>query len=144
MTRRLSAALALAAALSGCGLDLGPSEATGTYALRTDSPVAWENPSVRVTILADTLRLLGDGDGLRSSVEQLDFASPALRDTTVASLRTYRYEVDGGRIEVDFVCPPTALCSPPPHMWGSVTRDGLDLRALVDPALRLRYERVGG
>lgn len=67
---------------------------------------------------------------------------PPSRNTTLSSDPPYRYRERGGVLELEYVCPPHALCAPPPHLGGRVTRDGLQLREAFDPTRLLRYSRL--
>ncbi len=55
--------------------------------------------------------------------------------------RTEPLHLAGETIELELVCPPNALCTAPPHLWGRATAEELELRAAVDPRPLLRYRR---
>lgn len=137
---RLVAVICILASL-GCESVLDPSVAPAAYALRSSArPAVLQNSSVRIEVLSDTLWLREDGNARRVVQESFDFAAGP--DTTLTHEEPYRYERRGNVIEFDLVCPPNALCSPPPHLWGKFTPEGLELRSAVDPRTLLRYGRV--
>jgi hypothetical protein len=98
----------------------------------------WEG--VRATLLADTLRFEPDGSAVRSGSTHYDYAT--FRDTTLHTSAPYLHQTNGSRVELELVCPPNALCSPPPHLWGTLTSEGLVLKAAEDPRPTLRYRRI--
>jgi len=137
---RLLLSIGLLSSLLACESALSPGVSTGVYALRSADPVVLQNSSVRIEVLADTIWLESGGSARRVVREHLDYVS--FRDTTVTRTEPYRYETDGASIEMEYVCPPNALCAPPPHIWGHVTDEGLELRFLVDPRPLVRYRRI--
>lgn len=143
MRPRILLALAVPAVLA-CESGLLPqpqAEVAGTFALDvSDGPVVLQWASVRATLLADTLRLKSDGTLVRSGRTHYDYDT--FPDTTVSSTVPYLHQTEGFRIELEYVCPPNALCSPPPHLWGTVTGESLVLKAAEDPRATLRYRRI--
>lgn len=141
MLRPLLAAALLLPALAGCDSVLGSRapEVAGGYELVSAPAVVVENEGARVELLADTLWFYPDGTGRRISHTAHAYAT---RDTLLRSDQEYGYTVRRGVVEIEFPCGPTALCSGPPHLWGTRTQDGLELRFLGNPGELLEYRRV--
>lgn len=138
--RKLAAVSLACAALLGCESGFAP-ELSERYSLHP--PAVLENEVVRIEILSETLSLYEDGTARREYRQHLDYASgAAARDTTLDAAERYTYEVEGSRIELAAICPPNALCVPPPHIWGTVTDAGLELHSHFDPDAVLTYRRV--
>jgi hypothetical protein len=117
------------------------SEFVGTYVLDvSDGSVVLRWDSVRATILADTLRFREEGRASRRVITHYDYAT--FRDTTVDTYIPYLHQKKGFRVELEYVCPPNALCGPPPHLWGNVAGRALVLRTAEDPRPALRYRRI--
>jgi hypothetical protein len=145
MRPRILLALALIVpAVLACESALLPQpepEASGTFVLDvSDGPVVLRWASVRATLLADTLRFKSDGTAVRSGRTHYDYDT--FRDTTLSTSSPYRHHTEGFRLELELVCPLNALCSPPPHLWGTVTGESLVLHAAEDPRPTLRYRRI--
>jgi hypothetical protein len=144
MRPRILLALAVAVpAVLACEARILPQPETvvvGTFVLDADGPVLLQWQGVRATLLADTLRFNPDGTLVRSGSTHYDY--DAFRDTTLYTSERYLHRTEGSRVELELVCPPNALCSPPPHLWGTLTRSGLVLKAAVDPRPTLRYRRL--
>ena len=138
---RIATVVALLACLPGCDAVLTPDLATGAYALRSGSSDVLQNPSVRIQIVADTLWLQGDGTARRVLRQFLDYGT--YPDTTLTSEESYRYRRSGRTIEFEYQCPPNALCSAPPHLWGKIGVGEMELRSAFDPRALLRYRRFG-
>jgi hypothetical protein len=127
--------------------DAGVGGAGTTYVLRSAAgrpiPAVWiRNPSVSVTVLADTIRLRGQGRGSRVLVEEyLEEVpgTPVKRNEAIE----FEYVRQGDRIEISFPCPGLALCVAPPHFVGRVTNHGLVFDHALSYAVPLGYERVG-
>lgn len=116
-------------------------EAAGTFVLDVSAgPVVLQWASVRATLLADTLRFKPDGSLIRSGRTHYDYDT--FRDTTLHSSFPYLHRTEGFRIELEYVCPPNALCSGPPHLWGAISSNALVLHAAEDPRPALRYRRI--
>lgn len=113
-------------------------EVAGTFAL--EGPVVLQWASVRATLLADTVRFKSDGTLVRSGRTHYDYDT--FRDTTVSSAFPYLHRTEGFRVELEYVCPPNALCAPPPHLWGTIAGESLVLKAAEDPRATLRYRRI--
>lgn len=141
MIRRIAALALLCSAVSACdsATDVTPA---ARYGLDTDPPVVLANDVARIELLRDEFQLDGDGKARRELTQRVDYVSPGIRDTTVTYNEQYFYRVDGRTIEMEALCPPDALCAPPPHVWGRVTGEGLELRSLVAPDVLLTYRRV--
>ncbi len=141
MIRRIAAFALLCSAASACrsATDV---DAAARYALDVNPPVVIQNSVVRIELLQDRLDLNEDGTARRELTQRLDYVSPAGRDTTVSFDEDYVYRIEGSRIEMEAVCPPNALCAAPPHVWGTVTADGLELRTLMAPDVVLTYHRL--
>ena len=143
MRPRILLALALAVpTVLACESGLMPQPDTvivGTFVLDTD-PVLFQWEGVRATLLADTLRFQPNGTLVRSGRTHYDYDT--LRDTTLYASAPYLQYTNGSRVELELVCPPNALCGPPPHLWGTLTSKGLVLKAAEDPGPTLRYRRI--
>ena len=139
MRRLLLACLLVAAPLAACETVLDPDTFVGSYTLLEGGAVL-RNSVVRASIVTDSLWLNRDGTARRVTRERLEYADTT-RDTTLVLEAPYEYEVDGTRIELAYVCPPNALCTPPPHLWGEISTRGLVLRDAFDPSVSLQYVR---
>lgn len=144
MIRRSALFTLLLATLTGCDSILGSGAPTGIYQLDVSSPVVLQNGDVRRHLLQDVLTLNDDGTAHRRARERVESTSGAFRDTTLVVEQELRYHANGARIELEFVCGPAALCSPPPHVWGRATTRGdvIELQMLFDPDVRLIYRNV--
>lgn len=133
-TRFAPALLALAAAWS-CDqpLPLDPDEVSGTYVLEsvggTPLPaLVSDGEMFTVRMVADTFRLTRERTGARSYALRVRSNAVAGQPEEAASVQTgLAYQLRGERIEFEFICPPNALCAPPPHWVGRVTATGLRL-----------------
>jgi hypothetical protein len=141
MIRRLAALALLCSAVSACD-SATDADVAARYALNVNPPVVIQNESARTELLQDHLWLNEDGTARREVTQRIDYVLPALRDTTLSYEESYRYVVDGGTIEMEAMCPPNALCAAPPHLWGRVTADGLELRMIAAPDVALTYRRL--
>jgi hypothetical protein len=106
----------------------------------TDGPVVLQYGRVRATLLEDTFRFKPDGTAVRSGRTHYDHTT--FRDTTLNRSDPYRHHTEGLRVELQYLCPPNALCTPPPHLWGTIVGDELVLHAAEDPRPTLRYRRI--
>ena len=127
-------------ALGSCDTGLDTNDMVGEYVLQ-GTPAVLHPDHGRLEIRADTLRLHGGGSATRVSLEAYESESDSYAVLFVAE---YRYSIRNGRVELEFMCPPNALCTPPPHIWGSPTSSGLILRHAIDPGVPLLYERTAG
>jgi len=143
MRPRILLALAIPAVLA-CESGLLPQpqpEVEGTFVLDvTDGPAVFQRTSLRIMLLADTLRFKSDGTAVRSGRTHYDHDT--FRDTTLNTTAPYRHHTEGMRIELEYVCPPNALCSGPPHLWGAISGKAAVLHAAEDPRATLRYRRI--
>lgn len=117
-----------------------PPSPSAVYTLT--APAVLQSPSVRMEILSETLSLYPNGSAQREFRQRVDYVDPAGRDTTAELKSAYTYTVTGDSIAFAAACNDTALCAPPPHAWGKLTSDGLELRLPFDPAAVLRYRRL--
>lgn len=126
--------------------DVGPADLAAVYVLRSagDAPVpaVWiSNPSVTITVLADTIRLREGGQGERALVERYredtPFAPGVRREGT-----DFEYERREDRIAISLPCPDLASCVAPPHFVGRISNDGLVFDRALNYRTPLRYERV--
>jgi hypothetical protein len=142
MLRIRTAALLACAALAACSGGITPPPApSDVFTLTT--PAVLENEVVRIEIQSDLLSLYADGTARREYRQRMDYVSPAGRDTTLEYRSDYTFaRTDGSTLTFASVCDDTALCAPPPHLWGQQTAAGLELRSHFDPDVVLRYRRV--
>ena len=120
---------------SACGSSTGPSETPGVYVLRqvADNPlpaILTENENYTTYVLADTLRLHGNGTGSVSEVlESVPVGSdlPAPGPMHIKTDFTYTTTANGD-LEITFLCPPMALCIAPPHLIARLIPKGLNAR----------------
>jgi hypothetical protein len=134
-SHRVSRGLAAASLslLTSCGEPTSPSRAAGVYVLTQVAgdalPTALlTNESVRIMVIADTLRLSPDGTGVRTSAYRTDFLS--ILDKAPESSehsQAFSFRVTGDRVEIGFHCPPNANCAPPPHIIATRSGEGLDI-----------------
>jgi hypothetical protein len=146
MNRSLVALAVLCSALAGCEGIGDPEDLVASYTLDVDPAVVYVQDQVRVQVMEDRFWLREDGTADREIVERIDYPSPGPRDTTITRDEEYRYETDASMdvsaIELTAVCDPRALCVPGPHLWGQMTREGMELRWLRDPDVLLSYRRL--
>lgn len=139
MIRNRAAVLLACAALVACG---GPATLPDVAVRFTlEPPAVLQNEVVRIEILSETLLLFGDGTAQRLYRQRMDYVDPAGRDTTLEYQSDYTYRIEGFGITFASVCNDTALCAPPPHLWGQRTATGLELRSHFDPDALLRYRQ---
>lgn len=134
--RRVLAALAAVLFTAGaCDLSLESGSLAGTYALASYGgdplpAVAFDDTERgRLELLADTLRLRGDGTGSRVTVSR--WRPPGATATLPTERRESQlgYEVRGNRLEISFVCGPHELCAEGPHLTGRA--NGASIRLTV-------------
>lgn len=145
LVRSLPAGLSLLAALS-CGQPTAPLNTGGTYALVRVAGDALpaqtlDNGYVRIASIADTLRFRPDGTGTSVSVERVQ-QLPDAAPTVVRFEGTFRYSLDGTRVEIAFVCGPLANCVAPPHMVGRSTANGIRFTFVLTSRVPQDYDRV--
>lgn len=127
--RAWSVRVAAAVILSGCSLH-EPRQVEAEYVLSTVDgevlpAVIAENELAVVRVIADTIRLYGNGTGVRARVTEttsdvtLDVVEPRPR-----SPESFVYRITGDRFEADFPCPPEASCVAPPHLVGTLSDAG--------------------
>ena len=149
MSVRLTAMLAmlpLAALTLGCHETFGPDDVAGTYVLErvggAQLPAeVFSDGTGSVRIAADTLRLQTNGRGSIVSERVIVPSGTAPASPTSSRLESALiFRVVDGRIEMDFVCPPNALCAAGPHLTGRRYAGGLLVEApsLADAPLRYR------
>jgi hypothetical protein len=127
-------------AVVACSDGLNPFVPGEVYVLRSIGgdplpAVAGQFGSITLLVLADTLRLLPNGAGVRAQVEVQDFATDEvlLRDL-VPRRSSFTYLRTGDRIEFTLACPPEASCVAGPNMVGLL--EGNILEVELDPPRR--------
>jgi hypothetical protein len=139
MIRNRAAAFLACIALVACAQPATLPERTAIFTLTP--PAVLQNEVVRIEILSETLTLFDDDTALRQYRQRMDYVDPAGRDTTLEYQSEYTYRIDGMSITFASVCNDTALCAPPPHLWGQRIGNGLELRSHFDPDAVLRYRQ---
>lgn len=140
-------AIAAAVMLAGCSL-YEPRELEGEYVLSTVAgealpAIVVDNGFAVLRVIADTLRLYGDGTGVRITV--VDITSEVTIDGTEPRHRWeegFSYRVTVGRFEAEFPCPPNASCIAPPHLVGTLGDAGPILTFAVGWRVPLAYSRI--
>lgn len=140
--RTLAAACLVSSGLAACDGVADPSALAGRYTLDVDPPVVLATRDVRIQILHDILRVDADGTAVREVREAIDYTDPALRDTTLESTHDFRWSASGSSVEFTYVCPPFALCSGEPTLWGRVHGNAMRLENYVQPGVPLVYRRA--
>ena len=144
---RRTAVLALCTLMAACSDPIGPSDVAGVYELELIDgeplpAVLFSNEYYIVRVLSDTITLRADGTGTISGVQEfeslqegVESEGPRARETQI------RFGVRNNRIDIEFLCPPNALCTQGPHIVAWKTSDGLSARY---PALGpgLIYTRI--
>lgn len=105
-----------------------------------EAPVTRESSDARFTLLADTLRLSNDGSALRSTRSVFTIANRT--DTTFRADARYLFELDGGGIELTYICGPAELCGPAPHYTGRFEDGRMIIRPVNSNDSALRYTRI--
>jgi len=145
-SRRL-ALLACSFITLGCTDSLAPEDVAGLYVLERigSEPlpaVMWENELNTVLVTSGTIRLRPDGSGTVSGTEESIPRQDGLPATNTSRLDVpIRFRTDGVRIEIEFLCPANANCSPPPHIVARPTLGGLRVTLFHAPIL-MHYARV--
>jgi hypothetical protein len=101
------------------------------------------NGSVRIAMIADTLRRSPDGTGVRISAYRTEF--PSIPDTVPESSalsQSFSFRVAGNRVEIGFHCLPNANCAPPPHVSTTRAGAGLDVEFAGGTRVPQRYRIV--
>lgn len=127
----------LLSAITSCDSVLQPEDIAMEYVLLQATPMVFGSGVHQYEIVADTLRLAADGSGSEVVVMVPTQGGPSFR-----RIDPYVYRIRGDSLELTFVCPPDADCTPPPHFIGKVTDTGLSLRSPHDPRVRREYDRV--
>lgn len=144
---RISLVLPSLLALLAAGCDatnlLQPEEVAGEYVLESLNgsplPAVWfSSETATFHVLADTLRLGADRLGSHVRAARTDYPD-ARPDEVHTATGQLSYRIRSRRIEFGYTCPPTALCTPPPHTLGRL--DGSTL-VVVDGEAELRYRRL--
>ena len=110
--RSVAIASVLLAAGMACDDPLSPEDVAGTYvlsSLRGESlpAVLWETETSEARLLADTLRLHADGSG--TDVWLYEYTT-ALGPLPRRLEHLLEFEVNDGRLEGAYVCPPGTTC----------------------------------
>lgn len=79
------------------------------------------NPDFNDRIHADTMAFASGGVGERRT--QYDSYQGTLR----LDLVRFTYTRTGDRVEINFECPPGAVCIAPPHLAGTISTTGLTI-----------------
>jgi|RhiMetdeSRZDD1v2_1073273.scaffolds.fasta_scaffold785135_2 hypothetical protein len=142
-TTLLGLALPAAWLASACHEPLSVQDVVGTYVLQRVAgdplpTLLFANEHITLRVLADTLRLTGDGSGVLARVAEAEHPNTSVPPDTVHGESAFRFHLARGRIEVAFECPINANCAPPPHIVARRTPDGL----LVEAALGARVPQV--
>ena len=136
-SRNLLALLALATV--GCeSIASAPPAIPATYVL--EAPVTSQSEGIRFTLVTDTLRISTGGGAERRTRWEVEY--PDRRDPVTARTSPYLYELQGGKIELTYICGPAELCAPGPHYIGQFTDGGLILEPAGSQAPMLRYRRI--
>jgi hypothetical protein len=134
----------------GCRDSLGPKPVADTFALQRVAgdplpTVLYDNGLIATRVISDTIRLQNDGTGTISGVRETAPLQPGITAEPPTHRTTdIHYQVDGGRIQITYDCPPGALCVPPPHLIADLTENGLQVRwgPRMDGRNPLLYTRV--
>lgn len=142
MRPRFLLALAVPAVLA-CESGLLPQpnpQIEGTFVLDvSNGPVQLRGAPVQATLLADTLHFEADGSVVRSW--RMHHIYETLRESNVHWTAPYSRRTQGIRVELQYICPPNALCAPT-YLRGNLIDDGLVLKASENPRRTLRYHRI--
>lgn len=131
----------------GCELATAPQPAPGTYVLRSVAgdplpTVQFATEYITVRVLADTLRLRADGTGTERILQQAHLSTSTIPEPPEARESDVRYRTRRNRIELEYICPPNALCAAPPHLRGRLARGGLVFDYALGMRAPLVYERI--
>ena len=142
--RRVVGALFTVVAASGCGDGTGAG-ALEFYLLERFEGSAlpalvFETGGASSTVLEGTVLLVRGGTGqITATRRNVDAVSPQGRVET--SRLNITYEVHGTRIEITYVCPPTADCIAGPHLTGELVGSRLAIGAAVSSKPASIYRR---
>ena len=147
---RLSAMLALSMFSTlalGCHNSLGPDDIAGTYVLERvgDDPLPAEvfrDAHGVVSILADTLRLGANGRGGYTSLRVIDLIGSESPQMPSRLEQALTFRIIGSRIEIQFACPPNALCLAGPHLIARQETRGLVVEESLVADTPLHYRRI--
>jgi hypothetical protein len=144
---RLILALLIISTGSGCSDGFGPSNFAGSYVLErvgadTLPAVVYTSEDISIKVLADTLRVHGDGRGTRATVVHITTTIGPQPENPSSSESGFTYRIDRGRVAVSFDCPPNANCLAPPHLVGQVLSDGLTIDYALGERVPQTYLRV--
>ena len=131
----------------GCGNGLGPDDIAGTYVLERigDHPLPAEvfrDAHGVVSVVADTLRLRPNGRGSFASVRVIDLIGVEAPQVPSRMERGLTFRVVDSRIEMQFSCPPNALCIAGPHLIARQHVRGLIVDTSLVADAPLHYRRV--
>lgn len=105
--------------------------------------IAVDNGHVRITILADTIRLRADGIAERHVVERMLSITGLPRGEKVrTSTQRFTYRTEGERFAGEFGCPDFASCVAPPHFTGTLEPGALTLDHALYYRVPLVYARI--
>ena len=145
---RILAAVGVFLLATACNDALSPREVARTYVLRAvqgeplPTQLAPSTFAYRPVVLADTLRLDGDGWGRIVRIVRLP-ESGASTPTVVRWDIPLRYEYDGSEFRGRFTCPPNADCiGMDAEFMGVLRRGGLRVESGFSARVPLEYERV--
>ena len=154
-THRLAFTLGLLIVSHGCSGPAGPdvdARLTGddvsVFALRSVGDdalpaVAVDNGHVRITILADTIRLRPDGVAERHVIERtLSITGLPPGEKVRASTQRFTWRMEGQRFTGEFGCPDFASCVAPPHLTGTIEPGALTLDYALYYRVPLVYDRI--
>lgn len=147
--RRLRSSVVLLAACMACKDALRPTDVADVYVLERVASdrvpaVIHDEPTLRITLLADTLRLLPNGSGTRIEVRRYEQLGGAISDPADHVIEyDLTFTTEDRRIEVAFACLDTASCIGPPHLIGKPTDEGLRFFYAVSSPVPLIYREVG-
>jgi hypothetical protein len=134
--------------VAGCGGDPTDADVRGVYVLDRvgNQPlpaVVFENSAGSVRIIADTLRLTGDGRGSTTSIQVFERqGSGSTADAPTRYDGQLAYALSGSRIMMDFICGPNALCLAGPHLIARRGAPGLVVEWSITSDEPMYYRRV--
>ena len=139
--------IGLAVLLAGCSDPFGPADVDGVYQLERigDDPlpaVLFSNDHYTLRVLSDTMILYANGTGTIFSVQEGESLDEGFEPSGPIRVETpIGFRVRSDRIEIEFYCPPNAMCVQGPHITAWKTGDRLHARyfALETPLI---YSRV--
>lgn len=116
--RGLSTALALAT-IASCRDAVGPDDIVGMYTLeaRDGQPLpalVYSSGTEELFLMGETLWFRSGGLGVRTWVQERRMAGGVTEELNAE--RDFRYRIVNDRIEIEVICGPLELCTPPPHL----------------------------